>query len=337
MAAKPNLFHYATSELSQDAFICWLIDWSNFTNYEFDKNMTLIGQTFLQVLLKKQLLIFDIKVGRQYKNIDVYAIVNDKYFLIIEDKKGTSEHSNQLERYANVIDENEKWKHLEKILVYFKMEEQSNLEQVKNAGYRFIDRHIMIKTLNTYFSTVPDKLQNGILRDYYEDLLILDETIRSYSSLKIADWHSKSWMGYFSTLQKDLNDPTAGWSYVSNPSGGFMGFWFNFKSLNEYLPTMYIQIQEKLLTIRIASDSKETNAKYVDPLRNAIIKAAKKHNLLLEKYGSQGKSMGIFKLQSEFLKTDDSGILVYDQTLTLLKEVAVVINEAMAILQIETL
>ena len=24
----PNLFHYATKELSQDAMICWLIDWA---------------------------------------------------------------------------------------------------------------------------------------------------------------------------------------------------------------------------------------------------------------------------------------------------------------------
>ena len=25
---KPNLFKYATSELSQDAFICWLLEWA---------------------------------------------------------------------------------------------------------------------------------------------------------------------------------------------------------------------------------------------------------------------------------------------------------------------
>ena len=25
----PNLPHYATKELSQDAMICWLIDWAN--------------------------------------------------------------------------------------------------------------------------------------------------------------------------------------------------------------------------------------------------------------------------------------------------------------------
>nr|WP_260390277.1 hypothetical protein [Ornithobacterium rhinotracheale] len=29
MAEKPNLFQYATSELSQDAFLCWLIAWAD--------------------------------------------------------------------------------------------------------------------------------------------------------------------------------------------------------------------------------------------------------------------------------------------------------------------
>ena len=27
--SKPNLFSFATSELSQDAFICWLVSWAN--------------------------------------------------------------------------------------------------------------------------------------------------------------------------------------------------------------------------------------------------------------------------------------------------------------------
>ena len=28
MTSPPNLFDYATKELSQDAVICWLIDWA---------------------------------------------------------------------------------------------------------------------------------------------------------------------------------------------------------------------------------------------------------------------------------------------------------------------
>ena len=26
---KPNIFNYATSELTNDAMICWMVDWAN--------------------------------------------------------------------------------------------------------------------------------------------------------------------------------------------------------------------------------------------------------------------------------------------------------------------
>ncbi len=69
----PNLFDYATSELSQNVSI----------DYE----------------------ISTIKVGRQWCKIDVWALINNEYFLVIEDKKGTTEHSNQLKRYAKTARE----------------------------------------------------------------------------------------------------------------------------------------------------------------------------------------------------------------------------------------
>ena len=34
---KNNLFDYATSELSQDAFICWLCNWVNFKDEELSQ------------------------------------------------------------------------------------------------------------------------------------------------------------------------------------------------------------------------------------------------------------------------------------------------------------
>lgn len=33
---EPNLFHYASSELSQDAFLLWLLEWANPANAEYD-------------------------------------------------------------------------------------------------------------------------------------------------------------------------------------------------------------------------------------------------------------------------------------------------------------
>ena len=34
---KPNIFRYATKELSQDAVICWLIEWAYHDDPEYEQ------------------------------------------------------------------------------------------------------------------------------------------------------------------------------------------------------------------------------------------------------------------------------------------------------------
>lgn len=36
---RPNLFNYATSELSQDAFICWILSWGTSEAGSYDKQL----------------------------------------------------------------------------------------------------------------------------------------------------------------------------------------------------------------------------------------------------------------------------------------------------------
>ena len=50
---KPNLFDYATSELSQDAFICWLLKWSNPEYIEVSKELHLCGIEILKAFFNK--------------------------------------------------------------------------------------------------------------------------------------------------------------------------------------------------------------------------------------------------------------------------------------------
>ena len=100
----PNIFEYATSELSQDAVICYFAKWANSTYKEHP--MHKVGQLFVQKMLDKWCVtdtIEKVEVHRQYKNIDVLLIINDKYAMIIEDKTYSSEHSNQLNKYKESV------------------------------------------------------------------------------------------------------------------------------------------------------------------------------------------------------------------------------------------
>src|SRR5690242_6592316 len=104
---KPNLFEFATSELSQDAMLCWLASWAAPDVAASDPDLPALGRAFLEMLFAKAKRslpepITYLKVDRQYKRIDIKIAVNDTHAIYIEDKAGTGEHSNQLGRYADL-------------------------------------------------------------------------------------------------------------------------------------------------------------------------------------------------------------------------------------------
>lgn len=101
-----NIFSYATKELSQDAFLCWSINWLTQGN---DKPLYQYGKAMLDMFLgeKKQEHYQNVEVRGQYEKIDVLVLFDGtdskRHALIIEDKTNTSEHSNQMQRYKEKI------------------------------------------------------------------------------------------------------------------------------------------------------------------------------------------------------------------------------------------
>ena len=52
---KPNIFDIATKELSQDAFITWLLAFADNDNQQYDKELNLCAKEFVSMLIKKQI------------------------------------------------------------------------------------------------------------------------------------------------------------------------------------------------------------------------------------------------------------------------------------------
>lgn len=111
---KNNLFKYATKELSQDAFICWCINWFNYRkikdNTENENKLCEMAEKILTKIFeyanKKVPLIKSINITRQYQNIDITLIVKtiekEEYAIIIEDKKNSILSDKQKENlYVN--------------------------------------------------------------------------------------------------------------------------------------------------------------------------------------------------------------------------------------------
>lgn len=235
---KPNLFTYATSELSQDAIICWLLEWAKAENKEIDNALHLVGISFLDSLFAK----FDeikiphhydtIKINKQYKQIDIFCIVNDEYALIIEDKTNTKNHSGQLEKYFNEI--NKTFDKSKILPIYFKTGDQSNYSEIIDNGYRIYLRKDFLTVLDNPF-------ENDILYDYKSYLQKIENGINSYKIRPFSEWTYSSVKGFYIALQKELGD--GNWDYVANASGGFLGFWWNGHQLDGY--KIYMQIDAK--------------------------------------------------------------------------------------------
>ena len=111
---RPNLFSYAAKELSQDAMICWLIAWAGQSDggSSEDEELRRCGLRFVRALLHHQRDEMDsidcvdkVEIHQQEQGIDVLARINGEHVLLIEDKTGTGDHSDQLSRYyKNVVE-----------------------------------------------------------------------------------------------------------------------------------------------------------------------------------------------------------------------------------------
>ena len=102
-----NIFSFATNELSQDAFICWCLNWINMPVRDDNASGRQFGSQFLSRLLNGAYDVSKVNrvyIFRQLLNIDVLVLVPElQAALIIEDKTSSQEHGNQINRYKCLL------------------------------------------------------------------------------------------------------------------------------------------------------------------------------------------------------------------------------------------
>ena len=254
-----NLFRYATGELSQDAFICWLV--AHATEEAWDEDPLLRGCAvdFLSAILASRQIAWTdttrvTSIQRQYKKIDILIRVGSAV-IIVEDKIFTGTHDDQLNRYRETLLE-EGWAETEIILVYYKIEDQPVSE--KGVDYEFTRERLL-----QIFRKFPS-CKNPIFRDYVARLEQMEAVSRSWSVTPIADWNGEMYIGFFKNLcQTFLKDENSSWGYVPNPTGGFMGlWWFGILQDSDYermgldineVEDLYIQIENDIITVKYSA------------------------------------------------------------------------------------
>lgn len=96
-----NIFKYATSELSQDAVICWCVNWINHKNSAL---YPMASEILMLLGVKENLGDIELEIYRQKFNIDILlSLKGQNKMIIIEDKIYSSEHHDQINKYREEI------------------------------------------------------------------------------------------------------------------------------------------------------------------------------------------------------------------------------------------
>ena len=310
----PNIFDFATSELSQDALFAWLIQWADPKYKEKDSSMFNLAQSFVRMLLgESEYPIESINVGRQWKNIDIWVEINDDSFLVIEDKTNTSIHDNQLERYKSTVEEEYKGKRMKQYYAYVKTgnEPLSTIRKIERIGYRTISRIDLIQCIDKY------RGNNTIIPSYLEYLKGLESETQGFRVLPVNKWGWYAWQGFYKELEQKLS--LTAWDYVSNPAGGFLGAWWHFTKILE--GEMYLQFEESKLCFKVYYDGDGDHSEFRWKWHNKLILTAESmgHPEIVKpaRFGA-GYYMTIAVVESDHLFGTDKVNL--DNLITILKE-----------------
>jgi PD-(D/E)XK nuclease superfamily len=312
MENRPNLFEYATKELSQDAFLSWIISWGDNKYANSEPELHLIGQNLIRLLMKKEqsFTIETVKVIQQWQKIDVSVEVNGTHFIVIEDKTSSKAHGTQLANYKdaakkgyNYHEDNFSW-------VYLKTgnESKSSLHSVEKEEYTIIGRKEILSIL------IPIKSKNEIYTDFVTYLTKIENETNDFLNIQKLRSSQRSAQGLYLELENRIkfkSNNNWGWQYVSNQSGGFECFWLNFVELD--LCKMYIQIGNAINgDFEKISDITELNKGFNIGVRIELTSDQKVDlQSICQKIIEIGEQFGLDLIKPNVLKTGKTSAVAY--------------------------
>ncbi|MGY0692355.1 hypothetical protein ACW2QC_06105 [Virgibacillus sp. FSP13] len=212
---KPNIFKFATGELSQDAFICWSLAWGQQSE---DTQMRQFGLSLLKMMLEKhgcdvgdlkRITIDDVK--NQVDSIDVlvkFRIDEKEFELIIEDKMNTMMHSNQIKRY---FDDRIKQSPNKVILgIYYKTgfifaDEEDKLGALRDNHYpvKSLDKESILNWMRQYVELTDSDIFHNYYRYIQEKFDSEQATLKNIHSSNFKDVEEslKTQVGQFTAIK----------------------------------------------------------------------------------------------------------------------------------------
>jgi hypothetical protein len=269
---------------------------------------------------------------RQRSHVDILCLVNNDTAIIIEDKVGTTEHSNQLERYKDVEKECKKEEYLKKgfhlcnsIFVYLQTGNQSSYAEPNKAGYCVYTRQDLLRVLESPNGKAGCE-KNTILYDFRANLQNIEHEFQSFTG-PLKDWSWGAWEGFYTKLQESLG--YGNWAYVANPAGGFLGFYWH-EGDEQYLQLEQEKFKVGRLCFKIWVKNQDDRLGLRKKWHKRIINASISSNLkiIAPKRFGYGEYMTVALLEGEYRVKNSDDLLDFDKTLLVLKSAEAILNTA---------
>ena len=219
-----NLFDYATSELSQDAFVCWLCSHWN----DWDDTVRDASQNLLHAMLESDdsAPVKVLQICRQRFNVDVAVLAehaDTRTVLIVEDKTGSMEHNDQLRRYRDGVDRLFPGEPYDAArVIYYKTGSLVEYSRVKDL----CDRVLGLDDILHFIGTPGTESHNAILAEYVAHLQQLQERRNMWDVVPIGDWDDNARAGYAEHLYRRITAAGwSGWGVFEKPNTQNGGHW----------------------------------------------------------------------------------------------------------------
>ncbi len=219
----PNLFRYATSELSQDAFLAWILEWSDPINSHANPALHHASLDLVTTLLGRDERVESrpVTVHLQLKWVDLAVEFGDEEVLVIEDKTTSSVkrcgERLALDDYAKSIQDH--YPRSRRLAFGYLKTGDEHPPPLSDPWKRFGRRHLL-DALEPHVSAA----KSDILSDFVERLLWRENRVNAWTTLPFSEWHTDAWKGLFMAMATDLSHSR--WNYQANARGGEFVLWW---------------------------------------------------------------------------------------------------------------
>lgn len=249
----PNIFTYATKELSQDAFLCWLLSFAcpKYKDTIF-KELHLLAVDLVHAFVgDDQLVINELVIKTQEFKIDIWIEINGQILLIIEDKIDSQAGINQLSNYFKIAQNYCKANTYQQLIpVYFK---------TGNEAKRIFDKvycsqkwsYFSLENLMQHLTNYKDKIDHPFFIDFYTICYNKLEMNRNFANhilfQEINNTKNATIEAFYKKLEED--NVFTNWNFLD--SRGVRTYYSNQYSYHPSKPNIYIELNRLTLKFKI--------------------------------------------------------------------------------------